>query len=78
MKIEEAVVCKCIECKRGVSVLVAACEDTACSLHPFRLWTEPEPVKPKRRTQNLSESERERRRKHMKLICEKRWGKKSA
>lgn len=77
MKIEEAVVCKCVECKRGVATSVATCADTACALHAFRLW-EPESVKPKKRTQSLSDAERERRRAQGKRLAERRWGKKTA
>lgn len=74
MKIEEAVVCKCLECKRGVAASVRACTDAACALHPFRLW---EPVKPKR-TVNISDEERERRRARGKRLGKLNRGKKTA
>lgn len=76
MKIEEAVVCKCLECKRGVAAFVTACDDAACALHPFRLW-QPKPVKTKR-TLNISDEERERRRARGKRLGELNRAKKMA
>lgn len=70
MKIEEAVACKCVECKRGVAASVAACGDTACALYPYRNGAGRE-----KRTMNLSGAERERRRERGRQMAAERWGK---
>lgn len=73
MKIEEAVACKCVECKRGVAASVAACDDPACALYPYRNG-----VGRKKRTRNISDAERERLREWGKRLGELNRNKKTA